>query len=79
MGAHLTEAFSEAELKTYLAFVAAKEGEVSIKDRVPEMMQKSIDAADAMTAKAVEKAIAEVKGGPAPAEPAAPAKPTEQQ
>jgi hypothetical protein len=82
MGTHLTAAFNESELKTYLAFVAAKEGETSIKDRVPEMMQKSIEAADAMTAKAVEKAVAEVKGAAAPADgaaPAAPAKPTEQQ
>lgn len=88
MGTHLAQTFNETELKTYLAFVAAKEGETSIKDRVPEMMQKSIDAADAMTAKAVEKAVAEVKGGSAPATPAmpadgaapaAPAKPTEQQ
>jgi hypothetical protein len=84
MGAHLTEAFSESELKTYQAFVTPpKEGE-SIKDRTSGVMQKSIEAADAMTAKAVEKAIAEVKGAApaAPADgaaPAAPAKPTEQQ
>jgi hypothetical protein len=84
MGANLATAFNENELKTYLAFVAAKEGETSIKDRVPEVMQKSIEAADAMTSKAVEKAIAEVKGAPpaAPADgapPATPPKPTEQQ
>ena len=84
MSAHLTEAFNESELKTYQAFVAAKEGETSVKDRVPEVMQKSIAAADAMTSKAVEKAIAEVKGAApaAPADgaaPAAPAKPNEQQ
>ena len=84
MGAHLTEAFSESELKTYQAFVTPpKEGE-SIKDRVPVVMEKSIAAADAMTSKAVEKAVAEVKGAApaAPADgaaPAAPAKPTEQQ
>ena len=66
MGAHLTEAFSESELKTYQAFVAApKEGETSIKDRMSAVMQKSIEAADAMTSKAVEKAVAEVKGASA--------------
>lgn len=77
MGAHLTEAFSESELKTYQAFVTApKEGE-SIKDRTSAVMQKSIEAADAMTSKAVEKAIAEVKGAApaAPADGAAPATP----
>ncbi|HEY7798343.1 MAG TPA: hypothetical protein VIA80_06240 [Hyphomonadaceae bacterium] len=84
MGANLAAAFNESELKTYLAFVAAKEGETSVKDRVPDVMQKSIEAADSMTSKAVEKAIAEVKGAtPAtPADgaaPATPAKPTEQQ
>jgi hypothetical protein len=84
MGANLAAAFNESELKTYLAFVAAKEGETSVKDRVPDVMQKSIEAADAMTSKAVEKAVAEVKGAtPAtPADgaaPATPAKPTEQQ
>jgi hypothetical protein len=83
MGAQLAKAFNEGELKTYLAFVAVKEGETSIKDRVPEVMQKSIEAADAMTAKAVEKALAEVKGAvpaaPADATPATPAKPAEQQ
>jgi hypothetical protein len=48
-------------------------------------MQKSVASAEAMTAKAVEKAIAEVKGAAAPAAPAdgaapaSPAKPTEQQ
>jgi hypothetical protein len=84
MGANLAAAFNESELKTYLAFVAAKEGETSVKDRVPDVMQKSIEAADAMTSKAVEKALAEVKGA-APAAPAdgaapsTPAKPTEQQ
>jgi iron uptake system EfeUOB component EfeO/EfeM len=72
MGAHLTEAFSEGELKTYQAFVTApKEGE-SIKDRTSAVMQKSIESADAMTSKAVEKAVAEVKGA-APVAPAAPA------
>ena len=84
MGSHLATTFSESELKTYLAFVAAKEGETSVKDRVGDVMQKSIESAEAMTTKAVEKALAEVKGGApaAPADaaaPAAPAKPTEQQ
>ena len=80
MGTHLAGTFNESELKTYLAFVSAKEGETSIKDRVPAVMEKSIAAADAMTSKAVEKALAEVKGA-APAAPAdgaappAPAKP----
>ena len=69
MGSHLATTFSEGELKTYLAFVAAKEGETSVKDRVGEVMQKSIESAEAMTTKAVEKAIAEVKGA-APAAPA---------
>ena len=83
MGAHLTEAFSESELKTYQAFVAApKEGE-SIKDRTSLVMQKSVEAAEAMTMKAVEKAVADVKSAapapPAPADAAVPAKPTEQQ
>jgi hypothetical protein len=80
MGAHLTEAFSESELKTYQAFVTApKEGE-SIQARGQQVMQKSVESADAMTSRAVEKAIAEVKGA-APASPAdaaapaAPAKP----
>jgi hypothetical protein len=78
MTGYLAEAFNEAELKTYQAFVAApKEGE-SIKDRVPEVMQKSIAAADAMTSTAVEKALAEVKPA-APAAPAEPAKPTDPQ
>ena len=77
MGAHLTETFSESELKTYQAFVTPpKEGE-SIKDRTSLVMQKSIEAADAMTSKAVEKAVAEVKGAApaAPADGAAPATP----
>ena len=84
MGAHLAEAFSESELKTYQAFVTPPKDGESIKDRTSMVMQKSIEAADAMTAKAVEKALAEVKGA-APATPAdgaapaAPAKPTEQQ
>lgn len=84
MGANLMAAFNESELKTYLAFVAAKEGETSVKDRVPEVMQKSIEAAEAMTTKAVEKAVAEVKGAApadaaAPSAPATPAEPTKQQ
>jgi hypothetical protein len=84
MSGHLTEAFSESELKTYQAFVTAKEGE-SIQERSQQVMQKSVASAEAMTAKAVEKAIAEVKGAAAPAAPAdgaapaSPAKPTEQQ
>lgn len=84
MSAHLTEAFSESELKTYQAFITAKEGE-SIQDRGQQVMQKSVASAEAMTAKAVEKAVAEVKAGAAPAAPAdgaapaTPAKPTEQQ
>jgi hypothetical protein len=84
MSAHLAETFSESELKTYQAFVAPPTEGESIKDRVPEVMEKSIAAADAMTSKAVEKAVAEVKGAApaAPADdaaPAEPAKPTDQQ
>jgi hypothetical protein len=84
MGGHLAEAFSEGELKTYQAFVTPpKEGE-SIQQRSAAVMQKSVASAEAMTQKAVEKALAEVKGAApaAPADgaaPAAPAKPTEQQ
>jgi hypothetical protein len=69
----LTEAFDRKELQTYYDFVGSKEGE-TIKDRIPPVMQKSLEAADAMTMKAVEKAVAEVMG-PAPAEPAARAAP----
>lgn len=67
----LTEAFDQKELQTYYDFVGSKEGE-TIKDRIPPVMQKSLEAADAMTMKAVEKAVAEVMGPP-PADPAAPA------
>ena len=66
----LTEAFDQKELQTYYDFVGSKEGD-TIKDRIPPVMQKSLEAADAMTTKAVEKAVAEVMG-PAPADPAAP-------
>jgi len=69
----LTEAFDQKELQTYYDFVGSKEGE-TIKDRIPPVMQKSLEAADAMTMKAVEKAVAEVMG-PAPAAPTAPAVP----
>jgi hypothetical protein len=69
----LTEAFDQKELQTYYDFVGSKEGD-TIKDRIPPVMQKSLEAADAMTTKAVEKAVAEVMG-PAPADPAALAAP----
>jgi hypothetical protein len=83
MAGFLAETYNEQELNTYHAFIAGEAGE-SIKDRAPEVMQKSIAAADAMTTAAVEKALAEVKPadntaadpGAAPAEPE---KPTDQQ
>jgi hypothetical protein len=81
MGGHLTEAFSESELKTFQAFVAAPKDGESIQARGQLVMQKSVESAEAMTAKAVEKAVAEVKGAApaapaaAPADGAAPAKP----
>jgi hypothetical protein len=69
----LIEAFDQKELQTYYDFVGSKEGD-TIKDRIPPVMQKSLEAADAMTTKAVEKAVAEVMG-PAPAAPTAPVAP----
>ena len=90
MAGYLAETYSEKELDTYHAFIAGEAGQ-SIKDRAPEVMQKSIAAADAMTTAAVEKALAEVKpaaaaaadtGAAPPADgaaPAEPAKPTDQQ
>jgi hypothetical protein len=85
MTGYLAEAFNEAELKTYQAFVTTPSQGDSIKDRVPEVMQKSIAAADAMTSTAVQKALEEVKpaaSAAAPtsdAAPAEPAKPTDPQ
>jgi hypothetical protein len=82
----LDEAFDAKELQTFYAYVGSKEGQ-AIKERMPPVMQKSLEAADAMTTKAVDKAIAEVigaapsmpappaDGSPAPAEPVNPTKP----
>ncbi len=67
MAGYLAQTYSEKELDTYHAFIAGEAGK-SIKDRAPDVMQKSIAAADAMTTAAVEKAMAEVK--PAVAAPA---------
>jgi hypothetical protein len=93
MAGYLAETYSAKELDTYHAFIAGEAGQ-SIKDRAPDVMQKSIAAADAMTTAAVEKALAEVKpaaaapsdsdappvDGAAPAAaPTGPAKPTDQQ
>lgn len=70
MAGYLAETYDEKELNTYHAFIAGEAGE-SIKDRAPEVMQKSIEAADAMTMAAVQKALAEVKPAAAPAGPEA--------
>jgi len=83
----LGESFDAKELKTYYDFVGSKEGD-TIKDRIPPVMQKSLEAADKMTSAAVDKAVTEVMGtaptapapqpnaaAPAPAEPAKPTKP----
>jgi hypothetical protein len=88
MAGYLAETYNEKELDTYHAFIAGEAGQ-SIKDRAPEVMQKSIAAADAMTTAAVEKALADVKPAAAaagsaspPADSAAPAeqaKPTDPQ
>lgn len=89
MAGYLAETYNEKELNTYHAFIAGEAGD-SIKDRAPDVMQKSIEAADAMTTAAVEKALAEVlpaasapaDSGAPPADGAAPAeaeKPTDPQ
>jgi len=83
MAGFLGEAFDAKELQTYYDFVGSKEGE-TIKDRIPPVIEKSLAAADAMTTKAVDKAVADVVGAApvAPADgatPADPAKPTNPQ
>lgn len=74
----LGEAFDARELQIYYDFVGSKEGE-TIKDRIPPVMEKSLEAADAMTTKAVDKAIAEILGASSsvPASPADEALPAE--
>jgi hypothetical protein len=67
----LGDSFDAKELQTYYDFVGSKEGD-TIKDRIPPVMQKSLEAADKMTTKAVDKAVAEVMGAP-PAAVATPA------
>jgi hypothetical protein len=71
----LGETFDAKELQTYYDFVGSKEGD-TIKDRIPPVMEKSLAAADAMTTKAVDKAMAEIIGTP-PATPATPASPAD--
>jgi hypothetical protein len=83
MAGFLGEAFDAKELQTYYDFVGSKEGD-TIKDRIPPVMEKSLAAADAMTTKAVDKAVADVVGAApvAPADGAVPedsAKPTNPQ
>jgi hypothetical protein len=69
----LDETFEAKELQTYANYVASKEGD-AIKERMPVVMQKSLEAADAMTMKAVNSAMAEVVGAapgtPTPPDPA---------
>jgi hypothetical protein len=73
MAGFLAETFDAKELQTYYDFVGSTEGD-TIKNRIPPVMQKSLEAADKMTTKAVDKAVAEVMGAPADAAaPAAPA------
>lgn len=73
MAGFLAETFDAKELQTYYDFVGSTEGD-TIKNRIPPVMQKSLEAADKMTTKAVDKAVAEVMGAPAgAAAPAAPA------
>jgi len=73
MAGFLAETFDARELQTYYDFVGSTEGD-TIKNRIPPVMQKSLEAADKMTTKAVDKAVAEVMGAPADAAaPAAPA------
>jgi hypothetical protein len=83
MAGFLAEAFDAKELQTYFDYVGSTEGD-TVKKGMPQVMQKSLAAADAMTTKAVDKAVADVVGAApvAPADgatPEDPAKPTNPQ
>jgi hypothetical protein len=67
----LDETFDAKELQTFYAYVGSEEGR-AIKTRMPDVMQKSLEAADQMTMKAVNKAMADIVG-PAPSASAPPA------
>jgi hypothetical protein len=73
MAGQLVEIFEPKELAVFLAFVAAEEHE-SIKQKIAMVTQQSLAAADEMTMKAVDKAVADAKLPP-PVDPTQPAVP----
>jgi hypothetical protein len=69
--AQLVEALEPKELEALLAFVSVRE---SVTEKMGLVSQQSLAAADEMTVKAVEKAVADAKLPP-PVDPNAPAVP----